>query len=739
MSVKRWVLGHQLLAASMAAGVVSAMSGGTALVLTQDRPTASCQPSGVTIHTTPGPSNADTVNVSWTAPPSSCGVTDYRVVTLSPGPAGRILQVVSAADPNASQDRRSYFADVQGDLALCTKWRLGVSSVSNNGDVSAVAEPPNGDFAYTWGTPTSYKDGPPNFPITILLQGISSFLDQNANMSWDPGNASYCTSGSGKQFDEYGSDGYPNPPGPLRQAYGEWLTPTKEFTPSPGAGNNLLDSLAATGGWVLPFSYGAASVESIGYGLNFHADSYTADKVANTSPLAYGEGYLTRDLQEEIQSIHSLLPYDPIFLVGHSNGGLIAEQWWLQYGSHNPDGVAHIFSLDSPINGLAHADLCEKHLDSEPCAGFGVGATDAVAYDSLWQHLDSTSMSSASTGDGHLNAIDAQDSLYTPVGSYGDPLYDAGEFANDPGDGISSQLLFANPSCAKQGDSRSCALTAADFVSPCSPRSSPLDDLEPSPTYGIVSVIFHDSSLWMHSVVKNCPGVTAEIMSYVSPAATPDLTAPSTSTPSSTTDTANPSLCQINLGPPNSIGQLPTGGPYQTVITDSGLEASLGLPSGYLTPGTQEPNDAIPPDPGQVTSGPGTDSPGSATTCQWTGRRINPIPPLYLPVDLKILLSIVRYPSASQAGQAEAADTTLPPPPVPPQFALPKIADGASYVGPGPEDGGVSVDVQAGQYDFNVTVMADADQFSRAPWIKIALAVAESLTYQPTGASSEKS
>jgi hypothetical protein len=60
-------------------------------------------------------------------------------------------------------------------------------------------------------------------------------------------------------------------------------------------------------------------------------------------------------LQDEIASIHQVFPHTPIIVIGHSNGGLIAEQWWLNLGSNHPMGVIHVFSLDSPLNGVATA------------------------------------------------------------------------------------------------------------------------------------------------------------------------------------------------------------------------------------------------------------------------------------------------------------------------------------------------------------------------------------------------
>ena len=51
-------------------------------------------------------------------------------------------------------------------------------------------------------------------------------------------------------------------------------------------------------------------------------------------------------------------------MLGHSQGGLIALDWWSRAARHergfSSDGVTHLFSLDSPVNGACYAINCSN-------------------------------------------------------------------------------------------------------------------------------------------------------------------------------------------------------------------------------------------------------------------------------------------------------------------------------------------------------------------------------------------
>jgi pimeloyl-ACP methyl ester carboxylesterase len=158
--------------------------------------------------------------------------------------------------------------------------------------------------------------------------------------------------------------------------------------------------------------------------------------VANANP-----NVVANYLNSLISSIKRIFPRTNIVVVGHSNGGLIAEQWWLNHRDV-ARGIQQVFSLDSPLNGLFDAGFCSIDL----CAPFGVSAQLGDYYSALW--------SSQSKNDPYWATLDAKDKAFTAVGSYGDPLYDVGDNGattlptTDARIGIVSQLYFAEPSCA---------------------------------------------------------------------------------------------------------------------------------------------------------------------------------------------------------------------------------------------------------------------------------------------------
>jgi streptogramin lyase len=235
----------------------------------------------------------------------------------------------------------------------------------------------------------------------------------------------------------------------------------------------MLDPLAAVGAVVLPYGYpsGAASLVRLPNGdPNFSFPGYTVDN--NTDP--YAE---TATLATEIQQIHSVWRTSPIVIIGHSHGGLLGYLFWGGAG-FGPGvrslGVTHIFSLDSPINGLATCAVG---------AGFPFCLTvTGQLYSTLWQ--------SATTLDQLAIQNDA-DQSFTPIGTEGDtnafgPIEDLGT------DGIFSQILFncsggvfgieptCNPAYPPDVNSPNCAITNQ---SPIALRSDTHDAVRICPDY----------------------------------------------------------------------------------------------------------------------------------------------------------------------------------------------------------------------------------------------------------------
>jgi hypothetical protein len=435
------------------------------------------------------------VDISW-APADCAAIDHYNIIEISAKDnAGRTVQQVPANSTSGTA----------AGLNLCTFYRFGVQAVSKDGRKSSVILPDH--FAFLSGP--ADQDPP---VVTIVLQGINSSLQDIHNPgavgSFNPAAADYCTSSKTNGSLPPNNDGIH---WPLQSLADGWLNypQTDPTAAGAGAGNNLLDSLASTGGYVLPFSYKGAEVSGTAAALTFTVQPYTKDDVAN-STIPDEE----KKLAQEIATVRKTWPNTTIIVVGHSNGGLIAEQWWLHDRSSQPGlyGVKQVFSLDSPLNGLYDAPFCSIHL----CELKGVGSALGDFYSALWANQSKWDPSRVSQ--------DSQDQVFTAVGSYGDPLYDMGDNGatilptTDARIGIISQLYFTEPSCQRDfidpfdlSTSR-CQPTGRFFIDPCAPASKPLDIQWGPP--GIPPGYGGFGDLWMHSVVKNCPGVIQKVMTY---------------------------------------------------------------------------------------------------------------------------------------------------------------------------------------------------------------------------------
>jgi hypothetical protein len=293
------------------------------------------------------------------------------------------------------------------------------------------------------------------------------------------------------------------------------------------AGDNLIDRLAGAGGYVLPFSYDPGTkMTGTPSHPSFIVTPYTSNDVGRTDPVTTGPSVL----QDELTSIHSVFQRVPIVVVGHSNGGLIAEQWWLSYGSHDAEGVVQVFALDSPLNGVAAGNVCAAGV----CTG-AVGPIIGAVYGALWAHQD--------TYDPIALKLDAKNHLFTAIADLGDPLYDAadypatvpsGHFATGVKNiGLVSQLYWTEPSCAQSGydlSSRACTATGRAIINPCGHN---LDDGR-GPIFGT------PRDLWLHSLVKNCPGTIQAVLRHIASAPLPTGTTTPTTTTTAPVTSAGP-------------------------------------------------------------------------------------------------------------------------------------------------------------------------------------------------------
>ena len=270
---------------------------------------------------------------------------------------------------------------------------------------------------------------PPQF-VVVLLDGIGSQqagFRMNPYQPTSVGPASYCPEGlnsSGRPLQRANPDGTLDgnafavaPHGPYeffeKWNYYDAYDARNHNIPSKGSNSTprdlatgrpthsfLLDQLAATGAIILPYSYWGAKLESstrFVYNAYSNCNSNPAPSVivCNTDTEAvrmpgtggadpggspdpshrdvsnarhsFSVGDDIQRLEDEIASIHKVWRHVPIIVIGHSQGGLIAFDWWkrfwLSWGDSNSAGYGHtgvwkLFSLDSPINGACLGPTC---------------------------------------------------------------------------------------------------------------------------------------------------------------------------------------------------------------------------------------------------------------------------------------------------------------------------------------------------------------------------------------------
>jgi len=420
--------------------------------------------------------SAGNVLVAWQPPVPNGAILDhYNVIEIAFG--GQPRGVVATLPASASD-----LSSIIQNLNLCTYYTFGVSAVGSDGQESTIALPAK--QAFTQGSPKS-----PPTTVAILVAGINT---SSRAGTFNPLNVfDYCTTLDGVNPNSAAT----NYPAPLADMNIEWNEERSTgHTPGFGAGNRLIDTIASKGAVVLPFSYTNATLSGPANAPTFRYRAYSETKVDNTFPDA-----AAGTLDAEITSIHEVWRNARIVVIGHSNGGLVSELWWIQQGSKDPKGVVQVFSLDSPLNGVANT-LCNLNICGIPGKP-GVGKNLNTFYRVLWDNQ--------ALFEPQYVALDEKTDLFTPIGTVGDPVYDFGDGAVGPGhNGLLSQLYFTEPSCVDSGfnlSSSNCSLVGKDFVDPC----GPLDDGS-GPFFGL------PGTEWLHGVVKNCPGVIAKIMGYVS-------------------------------------------------------------------------------------------------------------------------------------------------------------------------------------------------------------------------------
>jgi hypothetical protein len=341
----------------------------------------------------------------------------------------------------------------------------------------------------------------------ILVDGAPSALSsgswyiQPSTATDHPSVPSFCAEGA--QFPEVLAT--PFPAGALSDALGKW-----NFSPPPGYfdaqdvfvndNHYLTDPFAAGGGVIFPFSYQGATAASTANGPLFSVTAYTQSQSAS-QPLMQDAKFLDK----EISSIHKLPGWGqvPIVVIGHSLGGLVAYTWWQNYGVPfgipQQTGVTNVFSLDSPINGVATAYQCiggriqlSLCLLAQVVGGVQYSNSVFTTLESNWNNLIAN--------DAYYAGVDASVTAprFSPVGTTGDPLYDGFPHTDGGTPGLVSQVFMTG--CSKS------FLPLPPFGYSCAGATSP-----PS----IVSTCPVDQAItdkgFGHILVKNCPGVVNDI------------------------------------------------------------------------------------------------------------------------------------------------------------------------------------------------------------------------------------
>lgn len=147
------------------------------------------------------------------------------------------------------------------------------------------------------------------------------------------------------------------------------------------------------------------------------------------------------------------------------------------------------------------------------------------------------------------------------------------------------------------------------------------------------------------------------------------------------------------------------------------IDLAAALPGRALTlhSAVANQNGALTQPPG---TGPASDQPGSAASCQWLGPATTPSPPYETPYSINAVLSIVPYIDATVAQQAWNRQAG---PPVPGLSDPTGIGDAARWEFPGIEDANATLSVRAGRFLFTIattetgsTLKADTEALARA-------------------------
>lgn len=468
--------------------------------------------------------------VHWSSPSSGPAVLAYRV-TLTPTyndrlPAPNLGPYGGAVSRTVGPTVRSWhFAGLLEDCHQ--RYHVTVSTLTATGLTGSVTSrsfrpsgivPSSGSPPYVVILLDGVAESQPTFTVNPYLpttDGVPSYCPESWNSALgDEQEADFAGAPNGPWsfFHKWnvGEIDNPLPPQPFvsvsdGQPAGsnpDNSQPNTESLPRAVAGNTqglvpgtythsfMLDALAGSGAIIIPYSY-----KGFGFDSNFKSRpaftfyGYTScQSLPGCGPTIQEDANL---LDSEVRAASQVWPFSKIIVMGHSQGGLIAYEWWMcSQGSSLPEGIRNKvcqgletslppkfwrgFSLDSPINGA-----CAE----TPIISFGCGGPPS--YPPYEQR--------ASFDPIVLSVDDSQGDPFRFIGSYGDSP--AGGYQSGAKT-LEHQLLYdyntysdsqTESRCGEPSAESGCPIGKPDHLSEC-----PVDQTLPWET--------------AHYVEKFCPG-----------------------------------------------------------------------------------------------------------------------------------------------------------------------------------------------------------------------------------------
>lgn len=270
---------------------------------------------------------------------------------------------------------------------------------------------------------------------------------------------------------------------PLTQTSAALTTTESTFDPTnepPGcdAQPNMVTTLRSAGAVILPFSYNGLHLTGTAAHPTLTVAAYPSSMPSTSLPQSVAPA-----IASEVDQVHRLWPATRVIVVGHSEGGYVAEQYFLNnFNSSQQAEVAGIFSLDSPINGIKNEAEVASLLAS---IHFPASSALLDQFQSSWNN--------AAANDAAIVAKEGKTSVYVPVGTPNDNVY---LIADNPAAGLISQVLVGSDGQPKTSAS-------PNFIDPAAPPLAGLSD----PLGVLVShQCVMDSAAVIRAVAARLPG-----------------------------------------------------------------------------------------------------------------------------------------------------------------------------------------------------------------------------------------